>query len=140
MSEQALTAVEITREIAWFCGCGSPEAAAAWLLEALRHHPLFEDDNRAWWEREIPNEGARYFVWYALSDLGWTEHGVSVSGSWLTSTGERLRDGLARESADGFESLCAPRCIHGVPVDAMDGHDCMTAPDPAPKRIGEPQP
>jgi len=108
----------------WFCGCGSPEAACGALLRLLSFHPMYEHwrNAQAW----VGNEGLLYLLLYQLDRLELTEHGGSVGGAWLTPKGEAVRDALAREQADGFETLNGEYCVHGY--DISDGsHDCMKA-------------
>lgn len=108
-----------------FCGCGSPEAAAAAVLRLLRLHPLYE--HRADFEAWIADEGIEYFLLYWLDRNELTEHGTSVGGAWLTDRGKALLDALAREEADGFEALFAQHCIHGYDVDDRE-HKCIEVP------------
>lgn len=105
-----------------FCGCGSPEDAAAALLRLLRLHPLHE--NRASFEAWIKDSGVEYLLLYQLDRDDLTEHGGTVGGGWLTDKGTALRDALAREEADEFEALFGEYCAHGFDVDD-DSHDCM---------------
>lgn len=107
-----------------FCGCGSPEDAAAALLKLLRLHSLYE--HRTEFEAWIPDKGVQYLLLYQLDRDGLTEHGGSVGGAWLTAKGTEIRDALAREEADGFEELDADHCAHGYALDDSS-HDCSPA-------------
>jgi len=105
-----------------FCACGSPEKAVGALLRLLRLHPLFE--HREEFEKWITDEGIAYLLLYMLDSDDLTEHGGSVGGGWLTENGHGLRDGLLRESADDYEALLAPHCVHGYDVGDAS-HECV---------------
>ena len=112
----------------WFCGCGCPEDACAALLRMLRLHPMYEHwQEFAEW---VPDDGIRYLLLYQLDRLELTEHGGSVDGGWLTDKGKTALDALAREEADGFDTLCESACIHGYLLDDED-HDCMAVDQPS---------
>jgi hypothetical protein len=112
-----------------FCGCGMPEAAAAALLRLLRLHPLHS--NREKFEEWISDDGIEYLLLYQLDAWKLTTHGGSVGGAWLEPLGEEIRDALAVEEADGFESLLKMHCVHGFDVEDAS-HDCMAAENPTP--------
>mgnify|MGYP001593950623 FL=1 len=61
---------------------------------------------------------------YFLDEKGLTEHGGAVGGGWLTDLGETVRDALATEESDNFETLFAPHCVHGADVSDQE-HDCF---------------
>lgn len=107
----------------WFCGCGSPEDAAAALLRLLRLHPLYE--NRDAFKEWITDTGIEYLLLYSLDHYELTEHGGTVGGAWLTDKGEAVRKALAREEADNFEALFADHCACGYDLDD-ESHDCFT--------------
>lgn len=72
-----------------FCGCGDPDAAMVFVRNTLK----LIGERKEWGEgveKEIPNEGAYYFVLYMLDHKGLTEHGGSVGGSWLSSKGDEV--------------------------------------------------
>jgi hypothetical protein len=108
----------------WFCGCGSPDDAAAALLRLLRLHPLY--DHHAELDGWIDDSGVQYLLLYQLDALELTEHGGTVGGGWLSDAGVAVRDALAREEADGFEALMGSWCIHGFDVED-ESHDCLAA-------------
>lgn len=70
-----------------FCGCGDPEATAAWLLAELK-------------VLRYPDTPAEWFIAYQFDNLGLTEHGTSVGASWLTDKGKevvrRLEEGIGK--------------------------------------------
>ena len=104
----------------WFCGCGSPEAAAAALLRLLRLHPAYDHAEEL--ETLVPDNGIRHLLLYHLDQLDLTEHGGNIGGAWLTDKGEMVLDALTREEADGFVALLRSRCVHGFSDDEL--HDC----------------
>lgn len=103
-----------------FCGCGEPDAAAAALLKLLRLHPLFE--HRPEFERWIPDEGVQNLLLYQLDEAGVTEHGGTVGGGWLTEFGITIREALAVEESDDFDTLFVMHCVHGIDVDDTSHH------------------
>ncbi len=90
-----------------FCGCGNPEdnllyilgglelLAERWPILGLRdkmNHEEWEVIYNSWFaknDKYYSNEGAKYFFYYWLDTMSFTEHGGSVPG-WLTDTGEEL--------------------------------------------------
>jgi hypothetical protein len=117
-----MTRPELRVELEWFCGCGSPDDAAAMLLKLLRLHPLYE--NRPAFEELIPDDGLQYLVLYQLSDRDLTEHGGTCGGGWLTEKGEAVKGALEAEQEDGFDALFGDHCVHGFGDETLD-HDCM---------------
>jgi hypothetical protein len=99
----------------WFCGCGSPESAAARLRDLLALHPLY--DHRPEIERLLPDVGIQELVLYTLDYFDLTDHGGTVGGGWLTDKGRAVLDALNRETADSYETLMAQSCCHGYAVD-----------------------
>lgn len=92
-------AAELLRSRILVCGCGMPEAAMLFVVEMLE---CFSDlgsaktraEMDAWCEqrrateaRLMQSDGARYFVYYLLNELGLLEHGGSVPG-WPTEEGK----------------------------------------------------
>lgn len=85
------------------CGCGSPEDT----YEVIRRYLHIRKD---WRDNSVPYEkvieryktdlgidadnnmhyGILQFLMYVLDDNGFTEHGSSVGGCWLTKNGEML--------------------------------------------------
>lgn len=86
-----------------FCGCGNPRSS----LEFVRDVLVYIDEPRGnlskpyaervevisrWMDdasRLFQSEGAKYFMFYVMDNLGLTEHGGSVPG-WLTEKGRNL--------------------------------------------------
>lgn len=114
----------------WFCGCGSPSAAANALLLLLDMHPMYDGWDKLY-EFTGGREDAAYLLLYTLDSHDLAEHGGSVGGQWLTKKGEALLSGLRREyDEDGFTALFdEDYCIHGISVDDH-AHDCMKAGEP----------
>lgn len=108
----------------WFCGCGSPETAAETLLQILDMAPFY--DHREQLNALIPNDGIQHLVLYSLTNRGLIEHGCSIGGSWLTSTGEAVRDALRRERDDEFDELMASACSHGYATETDELLSCPT--------------
>lgn len=102
----------------WFCGCGSPDIAAGRLRDLLALHPLY--DHRAELTALIPDEGTQYLLLYMLKHLGLTEHGVSITGAWLTARGQAVYTALINEASDGFQTLTESSCVHGY----IDTEEC----------------
>lgn len=85
------------------CGCGSPDDT----YEVIRRYLHIRKD---WYSKDISYEevieryktdlfidtdndihyGILQFLMYVLDENGFTEHGSSVGGCWLTKNGERL--------------------------------------------------
>ena len=85
------------------CGCGVPEGT----YEAIR---LYLQIRKNWYEDKIEyvevnrryltdlhiddadelQSGILQFMMYVLDDIGFTDHGSSIGGCWLTDDGERL--------------------------------------------------
>ena len=73
----------VAAELGW-CGCGSHEDIDAWMLAYLRSRAGDE------WPKPVPegvSEDATTLLAYMADDLGWTEHGGSIYGAWLTDEG-----------------------------------------------------
>lgn len=86
--EAAVIIAAAAQHLGW-CGCGMPEAAAAWLRRALEAHPSYEHQavQRSVWGEDA---GREYVLRYLLDHAAFTEHGGSVGGAWLTERGERV--------------------------------------------------
>lgn len=122
MADEAMTVEELSVELKWFCGCGSPESAANELLNLLDLHPLYENEN---WKKLPENDGIAYLLLYHLQELELTEHGSVITVGWLTEKGEAVRAALRREKErDHFETLFETRCVHGYTTADLE-HDCM---------------
>jgi hypothetical protein len=108
----------------WFCGCGSPDAAADTLRIILTLHPLHS--NREAFETLVPNDGVQHLLLYTLDHFDLTEHGGSVGGGWLTEKGKAVLAALEREKADDYEALFETACLHGYAVETelMDCPEC----------------
>ena len=107
-------AVSVLGGVLGFCGCGDPEAALRYIRDVLRLIDEPRPDGHVEWEkwyeghraREVallPDEGARWLVYYLLDDKELTEHGGSVPG-WLTGKGD---DVLAALNTMDLDSECA---------------------------------
>jgi hypothetical protein len=76
-----------------FCGCGDPEGMVEYIRDVLA---AFKERVDTGWKVNRVNEvlacdnGPYWFVLYWLDSQGFTEHGSSASGSWLTKEGEEL--------------------------------------------------
>lgn len=81
----------VSTELGW-CGCGSPEEVDRMMLAYLEARA--EED----WPKPHPegvSEDAEQLLSYIADALGWTEHGGSVGGAWLTDDGKTARANLA---------------------------------------------
>ena len=85
--------------IVGFCGCGGPGLTASWLRDLLRLHDTASTDlsgtgtarDTFWKEATGKSFGPVYYlIHYWLDDRGWTEHGGSVGGGWLTEKGRAV--------------------------------------------------
>lgn len=77
------------------CGCGDPNSAMKIVRDTLQYCIDWKDKKGVYIDWLVKNvfggiEGAAYFVLYFLDHNGYTEHGSSVHGSWLTDKGEEL--------------------------------------------------
>lgn len=87
-------------ELMWnklnFCGCGDPVSAVKALLAVM--DALAERQKSDWKndrvEGTLPDGAWSLIPLYVLDAAGLTEHGGSVTGSWLTPEGEALRNWL----------------------------------------------
>ena len=84
-------------ELGW-CGCGDPDGAAKLLLTALE---IIDDSaskyaatEAKWKELGYGNDLVRVIFLYWLCDQGFTDHGTSVFGGWLTDAGHQLMTDL----------------------------------------------
>lgn len=115
----------------WFCGCGSPDDAAATLMRILRAQ---HDSQYGPLQALAPDDGIYYLTLYSLDHFRLIEHGSSIAYAWLTDKGKAVLGALEREhAADGLESATDPCCIHGWSMEAgdePDDHDCATSPEP----------
>lgn len=77
----------VARELGW-CGCGDNERVDELMLRYLDSVPS--------WERPASDLSAdeHLLLAYVADSAGWTEHGGSVGGAWLTPSGELVRSRL----------------------------------------------
>lgn len=92
-----------------FCGCGNLTENLKFVRDVLRH--ISDLKEKVWPKaQECPNaaeaydkwnvEGdalmgrSRWFMRYFLDREGFTEHGGSIGGAWLTSEGQQLLEDL----------------------------------------------
>lgn len=71
-----------------WCGCGMPEeidkAMLTYLSSGTHPYPNILKINNT----------TDLFCAYIADSLGWTEHGGSVYGAWLTEEGKKILDGI----------------------------------------------
>lgn len=80
------------------CGCGYFEATVGTIYEYLKHKKDYGGENYKWeewhkWEAEFVEEHKELlyeFFRYILDNRGFTEHGTSIGGAWITDKGKRL--------------------------------------------------
>lgn len=82
-----------------FCGCGDRLSALEILYKTLNYCERWKDEKDVYTEWLIKNvfnenEGVAYFILYTIENLGFTGHGSSVGGSWLTDKGKMLYNDL----------------------------------------------
>ncbi len=82
------------------CGCGAPEDAYGSVLQHLELRELpYERRPKEW-----PYGDARdLFMAYVLDSWGYTEHGGSIGGSWLSESGKGLLRFLKENGPDWQE-------------------------------------
>lgn len=84
-----------------FCGCGNPEDVLDFLrqtLSAIRDRSSSRDRENTLLPLDSPL-ALTYRYW--LDAQGWTEHGGSVYGAWLTKEGKEVL--VMLEAADDLE-------------------------------------
>lgn len=100
-----LSEPSVAAELGW-CGCGSPEDVDRMMLAYLRNiearWTVRKDEDAPHWgwrATEGLSTDAETLIQYMADALGWTEHGGTVGGAWLTDDGHvALRNLMARES------------------------------------------
>ena len=86
----------VAAELGW-CLCNRPEEVNRMMLAYLEARSI-ED-----WPKPHPegvSEDAETLLAYIADQLGWTEHGGSVGGAWLTADGREALDNLRRYAAE----------------------------------------
>jgi len=68
-----------------FCGCGDPTSAMILIRDILNSIKEGGTDQTL-----FPSDGLYYFMLYWLDDKGFTEHGTSIHGCWLTDLGKEI--------------------------------------------------
>ena len=89
-----------------WCGCGSPEDVTELVMRFLELSVHWDvegaQETRDKREALCGGHAQLYLVAYVADALGWTEHGGSVGGEWLTDTGEAA---LARWTLHNIEAV-----------------------------------
>lgn len=78
----------VAHELGW-CACGDTERVDALMLAYLSvaaQEPILD--------AEIDNDDAFMLIAYLADFLGWTDHGTSIHGAWLTDDGKEALDNL----------------------------------------------
>lgn len=86
-----------------FCGCGTPEETAVWLRDVLRtmDGASFASEQNMEKRKELVGYGPRgFFILYQLDCLDLTEHGCSVTASWLSPKGKEVLKKLELYTAE----------------------------------------
>lgn len=83
--DQIIRTEMVSRHLGW-CGCGNPEDID---LAMLAYLDSGTPDILA-----LPEGLAELMLAYIADDLGWTEHGGSVYGAWLTDDGREALTNL----------------------------------------------
>lgn len=76
-----------------FCGCGSPQAAWAWVRDYLKER---ETGSNA----PYPEAGLEWVAIYLMDHLGLTEHGSNIAWCWLTEGGKEALAFLEENGPD----------------------------------------
>ncbi|HYF46707.1 MAG TPA: hypothetical protein VD926_10895 [Acidimicrobiales bacterium] len=82
----------VCTELGW-CTCGNPEDVDRMMLAYLTARS-YDDFPKP--RAEGVSEDAEMLLAYIADALGWTEHGGSVGGAWLTDDGREAMANLAR--------------------------------------------
>lgn len=98
MSEPRLVPDCVIKLHTYFCGCDNPEMAWKWVHDYLLTK-LAEPHLRSWYFAT----GSDLIAGYLLDHLGYTEHGGSIGGAWITDLGKELVKFLSDEGCDWFE-------------------------------------
>lgn len=90
-----------------FCGCGDHDEVERQFFDYLNGTAEWwrivkETEPR--WDEYPPRPDADYLTMYLCDALGWTEHGGSVGGAWLTDDGRKALANLAASLAPRGES------------------------------------
>ena len=94
-------------EILSFCGCGSPNSICDLLLDFLEcftgDHDRIDRNLVGKLLSENSNHILYDFMLYFLDSKGFTEHGTSIYGSWLTEEGMLYRELLKKRKEHGYD-------------------------------------
>lgn len=94
-------------EILGFCGCGSPNSICDLLLDFLEcftgEHNSIDRNLVSKLLSENSNHVQYDFMLFFLDSKGFTEHGTSIYGSWLTQEGELYRDLLKKRKEHDYD-------------------------------------
>jgi len=74
------------------CGCGRPETTVILIKAILECMPLY--DNRAKFEKLVPDEGAQHLILGLMTEADLIEHGGGIGGSWMRDEGKALLKSL----------------------------------------------
>ena len=77
------------------CGCGDPTIFWQCVLDALER----ANDPKRYWDQLHKDRGL-YFAVSVLDCLGFTDHGSSIAGAWLSPSGEEVLRFLRRYGTD----------------------------------------
>lgn len=80
-----------------FCGCGDPELAYQWISDYLTR---ISNQNTSY---KVPTTGPEYIAIYLMDHLGFTEHGSTIHGSWLTDRGKEVLEFISNNGTDWQE-------------------------------------
>lgn len=82
----------VNTELGW-CACGDPSEIDGMMLAYLRAR-AHEDFPKPAAEGVSPQ--AELLLAYIADGLGWTEHGSSIGGAWLTEDGREAMENLSK--------------------------------------------
>lgn len=86
--------VDELMEALGFCGCGSPDNCLEFMELFLAQMESNEAPRN--YSQAMAHPGAIVFVQYCLDEMGFTDHGSSVSYPWLSSEGEMLLEEIRK--------------------------------------------
>ena len=81
----------ITKELREFmCGCLTSEKTWQWIVEYLERKSGELGPEGTAYVNDDELNGAEIFMTGILDHLGFTEHGISIRGAWITDKGREL--------------------------------------------------
>lgn len=93
----------VSIELLGSCGCGNPESNVDYVEKMLLRHAAdwstSPGRSSQTSKEEYADPAVQFFLYWA-DDKGFTEHGSSIFGSWLTDKGRQLLADIAEAKAE----------------------------------------